>query len=149
MMPALVVGGSTIIALCAQITMGYPVPITGQTFAVLMMGALLGSRRGTLLCHHLPCRRPGSLPVFSQGKAGLAHFLGQTGGYLVGFILAAWIVGSLSERTWDRRSATTVVAMVLGNLAIYVCGLAWLFCLIHLFGNPLSGSLSRSAYIPS
>ncbi len=136
---ALTVGGSIAIALCAQIAIGYPVPVTGQTFGVLMVAALLGSRRGALSVLTYIAEGVAGLPVFAQGKAGPAALFGPTGGYLVGFLLAAYIVGALSERGWDRRAATTVVAMIVGNLAIYACGLAWLLCLAHLMGQPLGG----------
>ena len=144
---ALVVGGSILIALCAQIAIGYPVPITGQTFAVLMIAALLGARRGALCLLTYLAEGLLGLPVFAQGKSGLAAFLGPTGGYLIGFVFAAWAVGALSERTWDRRIPTTVAAMVLGNLVIYACGLVWLSCLIYLLAQPLrSGILAAGLY---
>lgn len=145
---ALVVGGSVVIALCAQIAVGYPVPITGQTFAVLMIAALLGARRGALCVLTYLAEGLLSLPVFAQGKSGLSAFLGPTGGYLFGFVLAAWIVGALSERAWDRRIATTVAAMILGNLVIYACGLAWLCCLVHLLAQPLRGGILAAGLYP-
>jgi biotin transport system substrate-specific component len=145
---ALIAGGSVAIALCAQIAIGYPVPITGQTFAVLMVAALLGSRRGVLCILTYLVEGLLGLPVFAQGKAGLAAFLGPTGGYLVGFVFAAWIVGALSERTWDRRVLSTAAAMVLGNLAIYACGLAWLLCLVHVFAKPLAGGVLAAGLYP-
>ncbi len=144
----LIVGGSLALALCAQIAIGYPVPVTGQTFAVLMAGALLGSRRGALCLLTYLAEGLAGLPVFAQGKGGLTGFLGPTGGYLVGFVLAALIVGALSERTWDRRVPTTVAAMVLGNLVIYACGLAWLLCLAHLLGKSLGGGLLAVGLYP-
>jgi biotin transport system substrate-specific component len=70
------------------------------------------------------------LPVFAGGAAGLAYMLGPTGGYLVGFVVAAGLVGWLAERGWDRRPAWTVLAMVAGNLAIYVFGVVWLAVLL-------------------
>jgi len=145
---ALIAGGSLVIALCAQLAIGYPVPITGQTFAVLMVAALLGSRRGVLCLLAYLAEGLLGLPVFAQGKSGLTAFLGPTGGYLVGFLLAAWIVGSLSERTWDRRVHTTVAAMLLGNLAIYAGGLLWLAVLIHLFARPLTSGLLAAGLYP-
>jgi biotin transport system substrate-specific component len=138
---ALIAGGSLAIALSAQLAILHPVPITGQTFAVLMVAALLGSRRGVLCILVYLAEGLFGLPVFAQGKAGLAAFLGPTGGYLVGFVLAAWIVGTLSERTWDRRVLGTVAAMVLGNLAIYAGGLVWLSCLARIFAKPLGGGV--------
>lgn len=104
----LIVGGSLVMALCAQIAIGYPVPITGQTFAVLMIGALLGSRRGALCVLTYLAEGLAGLPVFAQGRAGLADLLGPTGGYLVGFVFAAYVVGALSDRTWDRDRKSVV-----------------------------------------
>jgi biotin transport system substrate-specific component len=134
---ALVVGGSLVIALCAQIAVGFPVPMTGQTFAVLMIGALLGSRRGALCVLTYISEGLLGFPVFTQGKAGLAVLFGPTGGYLVGFVLAAYIVGALAERGWDRRPATTVMAMICGNVILFACGLIWLAVLVYLVGRPL------------
>lgn len=129
---ALIVGGSLLIGLCAQLRIVLPfgpVPVTGQTFAVLMTGALLGSRRGGLAVLAYLIEGAAGLPVFAYG-GGAAALLGPTGGYLMGFLPAAYITGSLAERGWDRRFGTTVLAMVLGNAAIYACGLFWLCCLM-------------------
>ena len=127
----LIVAGSLIIGLCAQIAVPFgPVPVTGQTFAVLMAGALLGARRGCFAVLAYIAEGLAGLPVFAIGRAGLPVLLGPTGGYLVGFIAAAYIVGSLAGRGWDRQIGTTVLAMVLGNAAIYAFGLLWLFRLI-------------------
>ncbi|MCL5281148.1 MAG: biotin transporter BioY [Planctomycetes bacterium] len=145
---ALIVGGSIAIALSAQVAILHPVPITGQTFAVLMVAALLGSRRGVLCILAYLAEGLLGLPVFAQGKAGLAAFLGPTGGYLVGFTVAAWIVGALSERTWDRRVLSMAGAMVVGNLAIYACGLVWLFCLVHVFAKSLGGGVLAVGLYP-
>lgn len=128
----LIIGGSLLIALCAQIKVWLPfspVPVTLQTFAVLMLGALLGSRRGSLCVLAYITEGAAGLPVFAAG-AGLAVLSGPTGGYLVGFIAAAYITGSLAEKGWDRKVATTVLAMLLGNASIYAFGLFWLSCLI-------------------
>jgi len=138
---ALVVGGSIVIALCAQIAVGGPVPITGQTFAVLMVGALLGPRRGVLCVMTYLAEGLLGIPVFAQGGAGPGVLVGPRGGYLVGFLAAAYIVGTLAHRGWDRRAATTVLAMLAGNIVLYVCGLTWLFCLAHMFGRPLGGNV--------
>jgi biotin transport system substrate-specific component len=144
----LIVGGSLVMALCAQIAIGYPVPITGQTFAVLMIGALLGSRRGALCVLTYLAEGLAGLPVFAQGRAGLADLLGPTGGYLVGFVFAAYVVGALSDRTWDRRVSTTIAAMILGSLVIYACGLAWLLCLAHVFAKSLGGGVLAVGLYP-
>jgi biotin transport system substrate-specific component len=142
----LVLGGSALIALCTQIAVGYPVPWTGQTFAVLMVGALLGSRRGALCVLTYLLQGLAGFPVFSHGRAGLAVLLGPTGGYLIGFVLAAYVVGRLAERGWDRRPATTVLAMVFGSILLYSCGLLWLTSLVHLFGQSLGSVLAIGLY---
>ena len=123
---ALIVSGSLLIGLCAQISIGWPVPVTGQTFAVLMVGALFGARRGSLCVVAYIAEGVAGFPVFSAGRAGLGVLAGPTGGYLAGFIAAAYITGFLAEKGWDRHIWTTIIAMILGNLAIYTFGLCWL-----------------------
>jgi biotin transport system substrate-specific component len=121
---ALVVGFTAMLALMAQIRIplpNTPVPITGQTFGVLLAGACLGSRRGaatTLL--YLGVGSAG-LPVFSDWSNGLVWNF-ATGGYIIGFVPAAYVVGWLAERGWDR-GPWLLVAMLLGNVALYVPGL--------------------------
>lgn len=132
---ALIVGGSLLIGLCARLAVWLPfspVPITGQTFAVLMIGALLGRRRGCLCVLAYITEGAAGLPVFAMARAGLPVLLGPTGGYLAGFIAAAYITGLLAERGWDKRVGTTILAMVFGNAAIYAFGLLWLVCLIFM-----------------
>jgi biotin transport system substrate-specific component len=128
---ALIIGASLLIGLCAHAKVWLPfspVPVTGQTFAVLMLGALLGARRGCLAVLAYIIEGAAGLPVFAVG-VGSAALLGPTGGYLFGFIPAAYITGRLAEKGWDRRIGTTVLAMVLGDLAILTFGLLWLCCL--------------------
>jgi biotin transport system substrate-specific component len=125
----LILGGSLLIALSAQIAIPLPfspVPITGQTLAVLLIGALLGSRRGGLSLLVYLIEGTSGLPVFAGGGAGPAHLAGPTGGYLVGFVAAAYVTGLLAERGWDRRIGTTLAAMLLGNAVLYAFGLVWL-----------------------
>jgi biotin transport system substrate-specific component len=126
---ALVLAGSLLIALSAQVALLLPfspVPVTGQTMAVLLVGALLGRRRGSLAVLAYIAEGMAGLPVFASGAAGPARLLGPTGGYLVGFVAAAYLVGLLAERGWDRRISTTAAAMALGNLVIYAVGALWL-----------------------
>ncbi len=140
---ALIVGGSLLIGLCAQVKVLLPfgpVPVTGQTFAVLMIGALLGSRRGGLAVLAYLIEGVAGLPVFAFG-GGAAVLMGPTGGYLMGFLPAAYITGLLAERGWDRRIGTTVPAMVLGNVIIYACGLFWLCCLMGVGQRVLTAGL--------
>lgn len=124
----LVIGGSLFIALCAQFTLHIgPVPITGQTLGVLLTGMLLGSRRGSLSVLAYLTEGVAGLPVFAPGgPLGLARLVGPTGGYLIGFVAAAYATGLLAERGWDRKAATALAAMLIGNVVIYAFGLPWL-----------------------
>ncbi|MFM8992629.1 MAG: biotin transporter BioY [Actinomycetota bacterium] len=110
-----------------RIPLGFtPVPITGQTLAVLLAGATLGAWRGAgsqLLYWLLGMV---GLPFYSNGTGGWEVATGPTMGYLVGFILAAAVVGRLAEYRHDRRVLTSVAAMTMGSMIIYVCGAAWL-----------------------
>jgi len=137
---ALIIGGSFLVALSAQVAVGYPVPITAQTFAVLMLAALLGPGRAALCLLAYIAEGAASLPVFAQGKAGLVVLSGPTGGYLIGFIPAAYLVGFLARKGWDRRISTTVLAMIFGNVIIYAFGLLWLSGLVGIH-SALAGGL--------
>jgi biotin transport system substrate-specific component len=125
----LVAGFSLVIGLCAQVAIPLPftpVPVTLQTLAVLVAGGLLGSRRGTAAVLAYIGEGFAGLPVFSGGRAGVAHLLGPTGGYLVGFVLAAFLVGLLAERGATRSWLATLAALIAGNLLLYVPGVIWL-----------------------
>ncbi len=124
---ALVVAFSAFVALTAQVAIPLgPVPLTLQTLGVLFTGAVLGSKRGTLALLLYVAEGAIGLPVFAGGLSGIGVLIGPTGGYLVGFIVAAGIVGLLAERGWDRRLVWAALAMVVGNLVIYALGVAWL-----------------------
>ena len=145
---ALVLGFAALVAVCAQVAVRLPfttVPVTGQTFAVLVAGGALGAWRGAAaLTTYLvlgilgvPVYAPTSLELGSwgvhlvlpwSGTAGAPWDL-SSGGYIVGFIPAAWLVGALAERGWDR-TPRVVLAMVGGNALVYVPGLLWLAYLI-------------------
>jgi biotin transporter BioY len=121
----LVIGFSLLTALSAQIVIPIgPVPITGQTFAVLLTGALLGSRLGAMAMIAYLIEGASGLPFFAGG-AGLAHLLGPTGGYLIAFPAAAFITGAFAEQGWDRRYFTAVAAMAVGSVLIILCGALW------------------------
>lgn len=128
----LILGGSLFIALSAQIAVGWPVPFTMQTFAVLMIGALFGARRGSLTVLVYLIEGAAGLPVFSLGRGGPAIFFGPTGGFLFGFIAAAFVTGLLAQKRWDRRVITTIFAMFAGNVLIHIFGLLWLSSLVGL-----------------
>jgi biotin transport system substrate-specific component len=124
----LVLAGSGLIALAAQVRIPLPfspVPVTGQTFAVLLVAAALG-RLGLASVIAYLIEGAVGLPVFAGGGFGVATIVGPTGGYRIGFALAAAIVGSAAERGWDRHLLTALAAMFIGEVAIYACGLAWL-----------------------
>ena len=122
----LALAGSALLTLSAKVQVWPgPVPVTMQTFVILVLGMTYGWRLGgaTLLLYL--AEGAIGLPVFAKG-GGIAYFSGPTGGYLVGFVLAAVATGWLAERGWDRRPATTALAMLIGNIVIYVPGLIWL-----------------------
>lgn len=130
----LVLAFSLFTALLAQlrIPLGFtPVPITGQTFAALLTGALLGSRLGAAAMLAYITEGTAGLPFFAGGSHGPGVLLGPTGGYLVGFVAAAWIVGWLAERGWDRAIPRALAAMVVGEIVIYLFGLSWLGLVLH------------------
>ena len=129
---ALVVGGAGLVGLTAQLAIpipGTPVPVTGQTFAVLLVGAALGSRRGLLSMLLYVVLGLGGLPWFAGGASGMVH---ATFGYLIGFVLAGALVGALAERGGDRSVLGTIGSMVVGNLVIYAAGAAWLMAAVDL-----------------
>lgn len=125
----LVVAGAGLVALAAQVSIPLPftpVPITGQTFAVVLVGASLGAVRGSAsLSIYLAAGLLGA-PVYADGRHGWEVVSGATGGYLIGFVAAAWLTGLLAERRWDRRFSSAVAAMLTGNVVIYLIGLPWL-----------------------
>ncbi len=125
----LVVGFALLTAAAAQfeIQLGFtPVPLTGQTFAVLLSGAVLGMRRGALSQSVYWMAGLTGLPFYSGGAGGWKSGTGATLGYLVGFIIAAGAIGYLAEKKQDRNFATSLPAMLLGSTLIYTCGAAWL-----------------------
>ena len=121
-----VVVASLFVAVCAQAEIRLPftpVPISGATLGVLYAGALLGSRRGAAAVVLYLLEGAAGLPVFSGGAAGFLHFLGPTGGYLLGFPVGAFAVGLLAERGWDRTPARAFATMLVGSLPILALGL--------------------------
>jgi biotin transport system substrate-specific component len=125
----LVVAGALLIYLTARIAIpvpGSPVPITGQTFGVLLVGGALGFRRGLIGVALYVLLGVIGLPFFAEGKGGISVILGASGGYLVGFVVAGALVGRLAELGWDRKLGGAVGAMLLGSAVIYAIGLPWL-----------------------
>ncbi|MEM7735332.1 MAG: biotin transporter BioY [Deinococcota bacterium] len=119
--------GVLFLALLAQVRLELgAVPLTGQTLGVVLLAAAYGWRKGTLTMLVYLVVGASGLPVFAAGASGLAVLRGTTAGYLVGFVVAALLVGYLAERGWDKTIWLTACTMVLGNLVIYVFGLSWL-----------------------
>ena len=118
---------ATALAAQAEIRLPWtPVPVSGQSFAVLLSGLVLGSRRAFLAQLLYLLYGAAGLPVFSGGAAGLIKFMGPTGGYLIAFPFAALLTGFLAERGWDRKPITMFAAMLLGSTVIFALGLAQL-----------------------
>lgn len=140
----LVTAFSLITALSAQIAIPLPfspAPLTGQTFGVLLTGALLGPRLGALAMLLYLAEGASGLPFFAGGAGGVARLLGPTGGYLVAYPLAAALVGWLAERGWDRRPLTMLAAMLLGSTVIFALGAAWLTHFPHIYNAWVQGVL--------
>ena len=129
---ALIVGASLFVAACAQVAIPMPsgVPITGQTFAVLLVGALLGPARAAAALTLYLLEGLAGLPVFAQLHAG---FQPLTTGYILAFIPAAALCGHLAHRGWDRNVLTTAAAMTIATALIFAGGLAWLLAAATLF----------------
>src|SRR5213596_3924791 len=122
----LVLGFSLLTAASAQVVIPmWPIPITGQTFAVLLTGALLGSRLGAMAMIAYLVEGSSGLPFFSGGHAGLLHLMGPTGGYLIAFPAAAFITGAFAEHGWDRKFITAAAAMAIGSVIIMLSGWLW------------------------
>src|SRR5271169_1747654 len=130
---ALVVGASLFVALCAHITIPLPtpVPLTVQNFGVLLVGLLLGSRRGFAALVFYLAEGAMGMPVFSPvGPGGIAHLLGPTGGFLLAYPLVAWMAGFVAERG-AKSFARAAVGGLLGEVVLFAGGLGWLAVLTH------------------
>jgi biotin transport system substrate-specific component len=124
-----IVAGVALISLAAQVAIHLPitpVPITGQTFAVLLVGAGLGLGRGAAASALYVLLPLAGLPLYADGAHGWHVISGATGGYLVAFPIAAALVGWLAERGWDRSVGSAIGAMLTGNVVIYCIGVPWL-----------------------
>lgn len=123
----IVFAASLFLALCSQISIPlYPLPISLQTLAVLLIGATLGKKRGVLAIALYLCEGAMGYPVFAGGSGSIASIVGPTGGYLVGFIPAAYIVGYLLEKFKRPTWLQTICSLLIGNAVIFAIGLPWL-----------------------
>ena len=144
---ALVFGGAALTALAAQIAVVVPwtpVPYTMQTGAVLLVGTALGTMRGALAMLLYVLVGAAGLPVFAQAAGGAHHLIGATGGYLVGFIVAAAVVGWLAEKGWDRSFGTAAGLMLIGTLIVYAIGVP---VLAVVTGFPFADALEVGALV--
>ncbi|MEX1208553.1 MAG: biotin transporter BioY [Acidimicrobiia bacterium] len=126
---ALVVGFALLTALMAQVAIPLwftPVPITGQTFSVLLAGAALGWRAGAASMALYVALGAVGLPFYAEAEGGWQAATGATGGYLLGFVAAAALVGYLAERQQDRSVVTAIPAFLAGTVVIYLFGVPWL-----------------------
>jgi len=141
----LILLGGLFVAALAQIEIPLPftpVPITGQTFGVLLAGAALGSKRGAAsLISYLVFGTIG-LPFFAGGAHGLNVLIGATGGYLVGFVIAAYVIGLLAERGLERNFLTSIIPFLIGTVIIYICGITWLSVVLGSFSQALAAGFT-------
>lgn len=133
----LVAAGAALTSVAAQLVIPiWPVPITAQTFAVLLVGTALGPIRGALSMVLYAILGVVGLPVFAAGHSGNLFGYGS-GGFVIGFIFAAALVGWLAQRQWDHKVIGTFVAFVAGTAVMYAIGLPWLFAVISHFSPAL------------
>ena len=145
---ALIFAGAVLTAIAAQIAIPmWPVPITGQTFAVLLVGAVLGASRGALSMITYISLGAAGLPVFTGAVSGITF--GTTFGYLVGFIAAAAVVGWLSQLNWHKKVSGVLASFAIGNAVIYMFGLPWLaFALSNLGIASDAGAVIAAGLVP-
>ncbi len=126
----MVVLGVVALTICAKIRVPlWPVPATLQTLAVLLIGATFGLRLGVVTLLTYIALGALGVAVFAGDSAGLGYLAGPTAGYLVGFVVAAGVVGSLARQGWDRGVGSMVGALLIANAIIYACGMPWMFYL--------------------
>lgn len=146
---ALIVAGAALTAVSAQITVPlWPVPVTGQTLAVLLVGVSLGAVRGGLSMLLYAMLGVVGLPVFSESSSGWNIVAGPTGGYIIGFIFAAIVTGWLAQREWDRKLLRACVAFLAGSIVTFAFGLPWLATYLGAVGAPndLNSVLAAGLY---
>lgn len=140
----LIILGSLFVAALAQIEIPLPftpVPITGQTLGVLLVGAALGSKRGAASLTLYLAEGAIGLPFFAGGAHGLSVLTGATAGYLVGFIGAAYVIGQLAERGLERNARTSLIPFLIGTVIIYICGVTWLAVALESFSKAITFGL--------
>ncbi|MBG6054177.1 biotin transport system substrate-specific component [Salinibacterium sp. CAN_S4] len=146
---ALIAAGAALTAVSAQIAVPlWPVPVTGQTLAVLLVGVTLGAVRGGLSMALYAIVGIVGVPVFSESSSGWSVVAGPTGGYIIGFIFAAILTGWLAQREWDRKLLRAFVAFLVGSVVTFAFGLPWLATYLGAVGAPndLNSVLAAGLY---
>jgi biotin transport system substrate-specific component len=137
----LIVFGAIFVGILAQVKIPLPftpVPLTGQTFAVLLVAAALGSKRGAAAMVLYIVLGSFGLPVFAGGASGMTYLTGATLGYLIGFVIAAYVTGLLAERGLERSIETSIVPFLVGTIIIYLCGVTWLGIILGSFSKAIT-----------
>lgn len=133
----LVVAGAALTAVAAQVSVPlWPVPVTGQTLAVILVGLSLGAVRGGISMALYAVLGIVGLPVFSDHSAGWSVIAGPTGGYIIGFVLSAVLTGWLAQRAWDRKLLRSFLATLAGTVVTFLVGLPWLAAFLGSVGAP-------------
>ena len=126
---SLILTGTVFLAVMAQIAFpipGSPVPFTGQTLGVLLLGTAYGAGLGASTVAFYLLMGMADAPIFSSGTSGIERIVGPTGGYLVGMLISSLVLGALAGRKWDQKIKTVIPTMIIGNLIIFSIGLLWL-----------------------
>jgi biotin transport system substrate-specific component len=126
---SLILGGTIFLAVMAQISFpipGSPVPFTGQTLGVLLLGTAYGASLGFSTVAFYQLMGIAGAPIFASGSHGFEKIAGATGGYLVGMLIASLVLGALAGRKWDQKIKTVIPTMIIGNVIIFTAGLIWL-----------------------
>ncbi|MDQ1570543.1 MAG: biotin transport system substrate-specific component [Actinomycetota bacterium] len=133
----LVVAGAGLTSILAQIAIPlWPVPVTGQTLAVLLVGSALGAVRGAVSLALYAVLGIVGLPVFSDGSSGFGVISGFTGGYIIGFIFSAALIGWIAQSEWDHKIWRAVLSALAGTVLTFVFGLVWLWAALGKAGYP-------------
>ena len=135
----MVLAGASLVGVLAQVSVPmWPVPITGQTLGVLLVGAILGARRGALSLLSYMLLGLAGMPWFSAASGGLAALAKPSFGYILGFIPAAWLIGKLSERAWDRHFWLSLAAFGGATLIPFIVGIPYMWAVLRIGGVSMS-----------
>ena len=146
----MVLAGASLVGVLAQVSVPmWPVPITGQTLGVLLVGAILGARRGALSLLSYMLLGLAGMPWFSAASGGLAALAKPSFGYILGFIPAAWLIGKLSERAWDRHFWLSLAAFGGATLIPFIVGIPYMWAVLRIGGVSMSLTEALNAAVSS